>query len=109
MQRRPGERWDCEACGEPLIGALTVNGKVSPITVEPKANGNVWLGRSRSRWAWDGERWSEMDGPIAQRVTVCAVLAGPLLDQLREKNVGLHLNHFADCPNAGRFRTESKE
>lgn len=104
--RKASERWICE-CGESLIGALSINMKVSPITVAPKANGNVWLGRSKTRFAQreDGTYTAALDDTVpGDFVTVFAVIAGPGLDLLREKNVGLHLNHFADCPLARRFR-----
>lgn len=114
MKRRAGERWTCD-CGEALIGALSVNMKVSPITVETKDNGNVWLGRSKTHYAEmvDGSYVAVRDASPYQRpdrsfvqpqlLTVCAVLGGPLLEMMRAKNVGLHLNHFADCPMRERF------
>lgn len=108
MKREPGQRWECE-CGQELVGAVTINGKVAPITVDPKPNGNVWIGLSKVEHLEVGleggkSRWSASPGADgARRVTICAVIAGPLLDLMREKNVGLHLNHFADCPHARRF------
>ncbi|MET0601360.1 MAG: hypothetical protein ABW167_05165 [Baekduia sp.] len=104
--RKAGERWICE-CGAALIGALSVNMKVSPITVEPKQDGNVWLGRSKTRFARQEDGTyvaATSDRTPGDFVTVYAVIGGPGLELLREKNVGLHLNHFADCPMAGRFR-----
>lgn len=115
--REPGERWACE-CGQELIGAMTINGKVAPITLDPKDNGNVWLGRAASRWWLHGH--GEVDPgqgalPIATvepalpdrtpaRMVICAVLGGPLLEKAREHGMGLHLNHFADCPARGRYQ-----
>ncbi len=83
--RSPGDRWDCEACGEPLVGALTINKKVAPIELAIADAGNVWLGRSKS-----GE-------------VICATLGGPLLEKAREVGIALHLNHFAYCPQRERF------
>ena len=91
MKRNPGERWIC-TCGEKLIAAKTVSGAVAPITAEVKENGNVWLGRARD---------PEADG---SHVVASAVLGGALLDLARVQGMGLHLNHFADCPDKERFR-----
>lgn len=93
MKRKPGDTWIC-TCGEKLIAARTIRGSVAPITVEVKDNGNVWLGRARH---------PEDDG---SRVVASAVLGGPLLDLAREQGMGLHLNHFADCPDQARFRRQ---
>lgn len=89
-KREPGERWNCAACGEMLIGALTIAGKVAPITVTPYDTddamaGNVWLGRRK-------------DGTV-----ICATLSGALLEKARAEGLALHLNHFANCPDKARF------
>lgn len=84
--RQAGERWPCEACGEVLIGALTVNLKVAPVEAVIAEDGNVWLGR-------------RADGTI-----ICATLAGALLDKAREVGITLHHNHFATCVDKERFR-----
>lgn len=89
--RLQGQRWTCE-CGERLVGALTVNGKVAPITVADYDDGNVWLGRRMTP-----------EGPDGYEV-ICAVLAGPLLEKGRESGMALHRNHFYGCPLADRFR-----
>ncbi len=86
----PGERRDCEGCGEQIVGALTINKKVAPITIavygeDDEMPGNVWLGRNGA-------------GEI-----VCATLGGPLLEEARRVGIGLHLNHFANCPERKRF------
>jgi hypothetical protein len=91
MARKQGERWNCEACGEALVGALTINGKVAPVEVLDKPNGNVWLGRR-----------STPEGPDFTEVR-CATLSGPLLEKAREAGISLHLNHFAYCPERERF------
>lgn len=85
--RTAGERWTC-VCGEELVGALTINQKVAPVTLRCKDNGNVWLGRN------------------SEGVVICATLGGPLLDKARDVGVTLHLNHFADCPDRARFETK---
>lgn len=92
MAREEGERWECEACGTHLVGALTIKRKVAPIEVlavdpteENAMKGNVWLGRNS-----DGE-------------VICATLSGELLAQATEAGIALHLNHFATCKDAMRF------
>lgn len=85
MKRSPGETWRCAACGEPLVGARTINGKVAPIEVDVKVTeGNCFLFRN------NGE------------VRV-ATAAGEHLEWLREQGVELRFNHFATCPERQRF------
>lgn len=105
--RKPGERWTC-SCGELLIGALTINGRTAPITWGVRLDGNVWLGRSRTKWFTPDGQLVEQDDPRppvegATRVIVCAVLAGPILEKARAQDMGLHLNHYADCPHKARY------
>lgn len=88
---REGESKACEACQEPMIGALTINGKVAPVELRAHDNGNVWLGRGVAR---DGCGV----GPV-----ICATLAGDILDKAREVGIALHMNHFATCPERERF------
>lgn len=88
--RQAGQRWTCDACGEQLIGALTISGKVAPITLlvydhHDPMEGNVWLGRRK-------------DGTV-----ICVTLSGALLDKARAEGLALHLNHFANCPERARF------
>jgi hypothetical protein len=90
MRREAGERWACEACGERLVGALTISGKVAPITLlvydaQDPMEGNVWLGRRK-------------DGTV-----ICVTLSGELLEKARAEGLALHLNHFANCPERARF------
>ncbi len=89
-KRTPGERWNCEGCGEALVGALTLKGAVAPITLasydeDDAMAGNVWLGRRK-------------DGTV-----ICATVGGPLLEEARRQGMSLHLNHFANCPEKERF------
>lgn len=93
MARAPGERWDCEGCGEPLVGARSKIGKVLPITVAPKDNGNVLL-----------HRVHEPEGPSGEMVVCAWVLAGDTLGKARDNGVELRLNHFADCARAEDFK-----
>lgn len=75
----------CSACGAPLIWALSATGRPSPITREPKAGGNALV------FQRDGEvRWVACAPGIAA--------------WLSSAGVPLRLNHFADCPQADRFR-----
>lgn len=88
-ERQPGQHWTC-SCGERLVGALGLSGKVSPITLAvydaaDDMPGNVWLGRRK-------------DGTV-----VCATLGGPLLEEARRQGIALHLNHFANCPERQKF------
>jgi hypothetical protein len=83
-----GEKRDCVACGKPLIGARTKDGAVAPITLDVQVKGNVLL--FQSSVGIEGR-----------------VFAGDVLDKLKEQGVPLRLNHFADCPDAERFRAAS--
>ena len=85
--RQPGARWICE-CGQQLVAARTRSGRIAPITVDPKEEGNVLLFRS----------------PAEGAELSCRNLSGPALEGLREQEVPLRLNHFATCPIADRFR-----
>jgi hypothetical protein len=91
---KPGERKPCAACGVPLVGALTIKGKVAPIEVASREDGNVWLGLKAPR---------AQDDP-GDSVVVCATLAGALLEKAREVGIALHMNHFATCPDRDRFK-----
>lgn len=82
---QPGERKDCQACGTPMVGGLTMKGNVAPIEAKPSTQGNVLLQR-------------HADG------TVAAITFGNETAQaLRERGVELRLNHFASCPERQRF------
>jgi hypothetical protein len=76
----------CRACRAPLIGAMTAAGRVAPITMEAKENGNVLV---------------FVD---AEAVLQARTFTGEALAELRRQGVPLKLNHFADCPQAARFR-----
>lgn len=95
MARQPGEKWTC-GCGERLIAARTISGGVAPITVEVKQDGNVWLGRAQE------------EGPDGSHEVRSLVLGGPLLELAREQGMGLHLNHFANCPDVEKFRRKRR-
>lgn len=84
MRLTQGERKSCEACGADLIGARTKDGKTAPITEHCQVGGNVLLFRSSAG-------------------IECRTFAGAVLDKLREQQVPLRLNHFADCPEKERF------
>lgn len=92
--RQAGQRWECEACGEPLIGALGRSGRIAPITVAPYDDGNVLL-------------HNRIDG--SNRIVCSWVLAGDTLAKARENDVQLRRNHFMSCPHADRFRPHPKE
>lgn len=77
----------CRSCGEPLVWALTANGKPAPVTRAPRENGNVLVFRDHA-----GELRSIVPPEEVRRY-------------LREAGVPLRLNHFADCPQAARFRS----
>lgn len=89
---RAGDRWDCKACGEPLIGGQTMAGKVAPIEIKPSENGNVMLKTTPSG------------------LVEATTLGGLILDAARnDTSVTLHMNHFATCPQADRFRPKEKK
>lgn len=86
-RREAGERWQC-TCGAQVVGAAHADtGKVGPITVAAKDNGNVLVYRDR-------------DG----RMTYRPVLDPRALEWFRSSKVPLRLNHFADCPDVERYR-----
>lgn len=82
MARRAGERWECEGCGQALVGALTINHKVAPVEMATREDGNVWLGR-------------RSDGTV-----ICATLSGLLIEEARRVGIALRRNHWSDkdCP-----------
>lgn len=80
-----GEQRECESCGEPLVFARTKEGNIAPITLRPKATGNVLLFR-------------------AGGVVECRVLPKDINEALSLIGVPKRLNHFADCPGASEFR-----
>lgn len=89
-ERQPGQHWTC-SCGERLVGALTIAGKVAPITLavydaDDTMPGNVWLGRRK-------------DGTV-----ICVTLSGELLEKAQAEGLALHLNHWANCPERERYK-----
>lgn len=90
MKRHAGETWSCEACHTALIGARTKDGKVAPITFNVQSSGNVLLFKSSVG-------------------IECRTFAGGMLDGLRDQQVPLRLNHFADCPSRDSFKPSSHE
>lgn len=87
MSLKAGETKRCEACGTELVGARTAGGAIAPIVYHPSEDGNTLIFRS-------GE-----DGTIEART-----FTGDVLKALRDQGVALRLNHFADCPEPGRFK-----
>jgi hypothetical protein len=75
----------CRACNAPIVFALSRNGKPSPITLEPSDGGNVLLFR-----VGDETRY--------------AVATPEVKEWAQAQGVPLRLNHFADCPDAARFK-----
>jgi len=81
----------CQACGQPLVWAAhEETGKLAPICAEPTADGNLLVWR-----AWP---------PGQQPALRYTALGEELRAKLAERGVPLRLNHFADCPQAERFR-----
>jgi hypothetical protein len=76
---------NCDACGQALIWAKSERDKMQPITREPRENGNVIVFR--------------LGGELHGRA-----VSNEVAEYLRGKGVPLRLNHFADCPQAERFR-----
>lgn len=86
MAREAGERFACDGCGKACIGALTKNGAVAPIELEPDPRGNVLLQR-------------QSDGKIH------AIVFGiDSAGKVAEAGAELRMSHFATCPVAQRFR-----
>lgn len=87
-RRTPGERWECEACGVPLVGARSASNHANtlPVVLEPHPKGNVLIQR--------------VDGVL----TGFVFGHGVALSALRDKGVQMRVNHFADCPGAEQFR-----
>jgi hypothetical protein len=77
---------NCSACGQHLTWALTTAGKKAPINTEPSDNGNVLILQPKS---------------LGEKLAI--TLSGDALDLARKHGLPLHLNHFADCPEAEQF------
>jgi hypothetical protein len=82
----------CSACGQALTWALTAAGKTAPINTNPSDNGNVLILAPRD---------------LGQKLAI--TLSGISLDLARKHSLPLHLNHFADCPEADQFTAEHAE
>lgn len=80
----------CEACGKPLVWAITEKGKPAPINRAPSSDGNVLVFRVA-------------DAPEGQQVR-CVTASAHVLPWLQEKGVPLRMSHFAYCPERDRFR-----
>ena len=85
-ERPAGGRGTCEACGEPLLWAITAGGSRAPLCAKPSDDGNVLVFRR--------------DGELR-----CATLPPRTVSVLREQGVPLRLNHFANCEAADRFKS----
>jgi copper chaperone CopZ len=86
MSRTAGERWDCDGCGKKLIGALTKNGSVAPIELEPDERGNVILQTNTT-----------------DRQVHAITLGFDSAGKVAEAGAELRLNHFSTCPERTRF------
>lgn len=71
----------CRSCSKPIIWAVTRTGKDMPVTAEPRADGNVHL-VNRAGMA-----------PLAEVLGVAKRFAKTM-----------RVSHFADCPQADRWR-----
>lgn len=84
----------CEACGAPLIWALTKNEKLMLVDAEPSRAGNVLLGD---------------DGPTAQpRLREATVLGARAALEARDAGRTLYKSHFSTCPEAEKFRRKKR-
>lgn len=82
----------CQACGVPLVWAAHhESGKLAPIVAEPAEDGNLLVWR-----AWPPGGQPELRYAVVGDMEVRAWLNG--------HGVPLRLNHFADCPQAERFK-----
>lgn len=83
-----GERRKCDACGMPIIGAMTEAGKIMPVVLHPDpALGNLLLYRTPDGYPH------------------CRVVPPAVKGWANEVGVPLRRSHFSDCPNADKFRT----
>jgi hypothetical protein len=74
----------CRSCNAPIIWAVTDRGRDMPVNAEPSADGSVQLvGR-------------EGQAPLAKVLKVA--------DRFGKTN--LRRSHFADCPDAPRWRKQ---
>jgi hypothetical protein len=71
----------CRSCSAPIIWAVTRNGRDMPVTAEPRGDGNVYL-VARPGLA-----------PLAEVLGVAKRFARTM-----------RVAHFADCPQADRWR-----
>lgn len=79
----------CRSCGADVIRAVTVNGKETPVNAEPDPEkGNMVLLRARER-------------PLA---LVISNLNDEAREAAKREGVPLFLSHFADCPDADKWR-----
>lgn len=89
----PGQRKACDACGTMIVGALTRDGEVMPVEMDPSPVGTVLVFRG--------------EGPGTGAATIhCRTFSGFALGELLEQGVPLRLSHFATCPQADSFRRE---
>lgn len=87
-KRSAGEFWECSACGEKLVGAKTVNGKIAPIQVRTTEYGNCFLFKAGSE-------------------VHVAVMPPEILAWAKTQGMELRMNHFATCPHRERFLPKS--
>jgi hypothetical protein len=76
----------CKRCKQPILWALTANGRPMPLDAEPDPKGNVKL--------------SEQRGTTPR----AAVLGGTARDEAAERGEQLYMPHHATCAFAKEFR-----
>ena len=88
-KRKPGDKWECAACGCKLVGALTIANRVAPIEVKLNPEGNQFLYRR------------------GDTVCVASIGQGAMMEFAKRHGFELRMNHFATCPAADRFREKA--
>ena len=73
----------CRSCNAPIIWAVTERGRDMPVNAEPSPDGSIQLLEHES------------STPLARVLKVA--------DRFGKTN--LHRSHFADCPDAPKWRT----
>ena len=83
----------CRSCGEPIVWARTLHGRMMPLDAEPDAlKGNMILASS---------------GEVGIAIQLSG-LTPEARKSARKVGVNLYLSHFTSCPHAGVWRNRTK-
>lgn len=81
----------CRSCGAPVVFAVGESGRENPIEPEPKENGNVRLVER------EGQKPLALYDKKDRQLT---------LEQMLDDDGTRYVSHFANCPDAPRWRKE---